>query len=128
MNLKLFEQNCSKALIIFLRDFDPKRNKKEVIEKMILNDLYKIWDDIQKPDKFKDSKPENFFSFEFIALPHKVYLPKDFENKVLEIKSRLNKDHPQYLFKNLSIYKSALADGLKQYIEQIWNVILSERN
>lgn len=127
MNLKLFQQDCAKKLLILLRDFDPKRNKKDKIESMILEDLHKIWKEIKKPEKYKDSTPDQFFSFEFITLPHKVYLPKEFDQEVGEIKKRLNASHPKYLFKNLSSIKSVPADGLNQYIIQLWNDILNEK-
>lgn len=127
MNLKLFQQDCAKKLIILLRDFDPKRNKKEKIESMILDDLHKIWGEIKKPEKFINSTPDQFFSFEFITLPHKVYLPQEFDQQVMEIKKRLDSSNPKYLFQNLSHIKSVPADGLKQYIEQLWNDILNEK-
>jgi hypothetical protein len=32
-----------------------------------------IWNEIYKPEQFKNSKPTDFFHFEFAMLPHKIY-------------------------------------------------------
>ena len=85
MNLKLFQQECAKKILIMLRDFDPKRNARDKIESMILSDIHKIWEEIKKPEKYKDSKPEQFFKFEFITLSHKVYLPDKFNSESSEL-------------------------------------------
>ena len=109
-----------------LRDFDPKRNARDKIESMILSEIHKIWDEIKKPEKYKDSKPEQFFKFEFITLSHKVYLPDKFNSEVMELRKRLNSSHENYLFDNLNAQKGVPADGLKQYITQLWTDILNE--
>lgn len=127
MNLKLFQQECAKKILIMLRDFDPKRNAREKIESMILSDIHKIWEEIKKPEKFKDSTPEKFFRFEFITLSHKVYLPEKFNSEVFELRQRLNSTHENYIFDHLSNQKGVPADGLKQYITQLWNDILNEK-
>ena len=127
MNLKLFQQECAKKILIMLRDFDPKRNARDKIESMILSDIHKIWEEIKKPEKYKDSKPEQFFKFEFITLSHKVYLPEKFNSEVMELRKRLNSSHENYLFDNLNDQKGVPADGLKQYITQLWTDILNEK-
>ena len=44
----------------------------------INTDLEKIWSEIYKPEAYKDKRPQDFFSFEFIMLPHKVFQPELF--------------------------------------------------
>ena len=128
MNLKLFEQKTAKKIIIFLRDFDPSRNKKDKIEGLILEDIHKIWKDIKIPEEYAGKGPENFFSFEFITLPHKIYREKDFENEISDLRKRLQKDDQNYFFSNLSSIKNVPADGLKQYVTQIWTDIMNEKD
>ncbi len=128
MNLKLFEQKTAKKIIIFLRDFDPSRNKKDKIEGLILEDIHKIWKDIKIPEKYVGKGPENFFSFEFITLPHLKYKENDFKNEISNLRKRLKKDDPNYFFSNLSSIKNVPADGLKQYVTQIWTDILNEKD
>ena len=127
MNLKLFQQECAKKILIILRDFDPKRNQKDKIESLILSDINKIWAEIKKPDKFKGSSPDQFFTFEFITLPHKKYLPEQFKNEVFQLRERLDEKHEKYIFSHLSQIKSIPADGLQQYVIQLWENILNEK-
>jgi hypothetical protein len=127
MNLKLFQQECSKKILIVLRDFDSKRNEKSKFERLILNDIMTIWKEIKKPEKYRDSSPRDFFEFEFITLPHKKYLAKEFDAEIIELRKRLNENHPQYFFNHISKEKNIPADGLKQYIAQLWNDIINEK-
>ena len=127
MNLKLFQQNYSKKIIILLRDFDPSRNKKDKIESMILNDIYNIWNEIKIPEKYKGKKPNDFFTFEFVTLPNKIYVPKEFDIECDLLKQRLKHDNENYIFSNLNDMKNVPADGLQQYINQLWNDILNEK-
>ena len=128
MNLKLFEQKTAKKIIIFLRDFDPTRNRKDKIEGLILEDIHKIWKDIKIPEQYAGKGPEHFFSFEFITLPHLIYREKDFKDEIANLRKRLEKDSPNYFFSNLSSIKNVPADGLKQYVTQIWTDIMNEKD
>ena len=128
MNLKLFEQKTAKKIIIFLRDFDPSRNRKDKIESLILEDIHKIWKEIKIPEKFVGKGPENFFSFEFITLPHLLYRTDDFNNEIENLRKRLDKNDENYFFRNLSSIKNVPADGLKQYVNQIWKDILNDKD
>ena len=128
MNLKLFEQKTAKKIIIFLRDFDPSRNKKDKIESLILEDIHKIWAEIKIPEAYAGKGPENFFSFEFITLPHLIYREKDFKEQICNLRARLDKNNPDYFFNNLNSIKNVPADGLKQYVNQIWTDIINDKD
>jgi hypothetical protein len=73
VNLKLFDQKSSKKLLFVLRDFDDRGNNFERIRGILEGDLAKIWDEIYKPEKHLNSKPSDFFQFEYCMLPHKNY-------------------------------------------------------
>ena len=128
MNLKLFEQKTAKKIIIFLRDFDPSRNKKDKIETLILEDIHKIWKEIKIPEEYAGKGPESFFSFEFITLPHLIYREKDFKDEITNLRGRLDKNAENYFFSNLSSIKNVPADGLKQYVTQIWTDIMNDKD
>lgn len=128
MNLKLFQQECAKKILIVLRDFDPKRNIKSKIEELILNDINNLWNDIQKPEKYQDTRPSQFFEFEFITLSHKKYCENEFEEDVKELRKRLDTSNPQYIFSHIAAEKNVPSDGIKQYFHQIWDDILSEKD
>ena len=57
---------------------------------MIDKDLNQIWSEIYKPEQFADSKPEQFFAFEFIMMPHKIFEPDAFTEKAGELKARFD--------------------------------------
>ena len=128
MNLKLFEQKTAKKIIIFLRDFDSTRNQKDKIESLILEDIHKIWKEIRIPEAYAGKGPEHFFSFEFITLPHLIYRENDFKDEIANLRKRLDKNGENYLFNNLSSIKNVPADGLKQYVSQIWTDILNDKD
>ena len=128
MNLKLFEQKTAKKIIIFLRDFDPTRNQKDKIQSLILKDIHKIWKEIKIPEAYAGKGPEHFFSFEFITLPHLIYRKDDFNNEILNLRKRFDKNDENYFFNNLSSIKNVPADGLKQYVTQIWTDILNDKD
>ena len=128
MNLKLFQQECAKKILIVLRDFDPKINKREVIETNILKDINKIWDEIQKPELYKDASFSKFFQYEFTTLPHKKYKAVEFEAAVVEMRKRLDETQPDYLFSHVPTAKNVPVDGLKQYCVQLWRDIESEKD
>jgi hypothetical protein len=127
MNLKLFQQECSKKILIFLRDFDKNRNQKSKIQDLILNDVRNIWNDIKKPERFKNSEPSQFFKFEFICLPHKKYMEKEFDEEISVLRKRLKLDSTEYIFDHILNEKNIPADGIKHYLIQIWNDILNEK-
>lgn len=87
VNLKLFDQHSSKKLLFVLRDYDS-RIQFDTIKAMIDKDLQQIWSEIYKPDRYAESKPEDFFSFEFAMMPHKIFQPDEFTQKANELKSR----------------------------------------
>lgn len=77
VNLKLFDQHSSKKLLFVLRDYDS-RIQFDTIKAMIDKDLKQIWSEIYKPEKYANSSPDDFFSFEFAMMPHKIFQPDEF--------------------------------------------------
>ena len=77
VNLKLFDQHASKKLLFVLRDYSSSIPFAQ-IKSMIDKDLKQIWSEIYKPEQYADSSPEDFFSFEFVMMPHKIFEPDAF--------------------------------------------------
>jgi hypothetical protein len=50
VNLKLFDQNCSKKLLFVLRDFTDKGENRTRIKNAIQTDIRKLWSEIIKPE------------------------------------------------------------------------------
>lgn len=78
VNLKLFGQSSAKKLLFVLRDFDDRGNNFERITSIINQDVQNIWAEIYKPEQFRDSKPSDFFHFEFSMIPHKIFEEEKF--------------------------------------------------
>lgn len=73
VNLKLFDQQSSKKLLFVLRDFDDSGNNFESIKAILEGDLARIWSEIYKPEKYANSKPSDFFDFEYSMMPHRNF-------------------------------------------------------
>ncbi len=128
MNLKLFQQECAKKILIVLRDFDERYDVKEKITELILKDIYLLWNEIKKPEKYKDYSPDHFFEFEFTTLPHKFYFEEQFDENIKEMRKRLEIIHPQYLFKHVSEEKNIPLDGVPHYCLQMWSDIINDKD
>jgi hypothetical protein len=98
VNMKLFSQQSAKKLLFVLRDFDDRGNNFDRIRTVIDTDIANIWKEIYKPEEFKDSKPSDFFNFEFSMLPHKVYEEDKFYESCKQLKGRFSPSASDTLF------------------------------
>lgn len=73
VNLKLFEQSSAKKLLFVLRDFDNRKGNFEKFKGILDQDISNIWDKIYKPEQHRASKATDFFKFEFVMMPHKIF-------------------------------------------------------
>jgi hypothetical protein len=128
MNLKLFQQECAKKILFVLRDFNLNNDNKEKITDLILKDIYNIWSEVQKPERYKDYTPDKFFEFEFVTLPHYYYNSQEFDNEVSILRSRFSKDNDNYLFSHSNQEKNVLSQDLNMYFSKIWSTILSDKD
>lgn len=128
MNLQLFQQECEKKIVVVLRDFDENNDDKDRLAEGIFGDLKQIWNEIKKPEKYVNCKPEEFFKFEFFTLPHKFYFPELFEQGINEIKKQLLKDSDKYIFNHVNYEKNVPIDGLFQYTWNMWSSIINNKD
>ena len=98
MNLKLFDQKSSKKLLFVLRDFDDRGNNAARIQGILESDLNRIWSEIYKPEKFANSKPSDFFQFEYCMMPHKQFEEENFFKAAQDLKSRFSVNANNSLF------------------------------
>ena len=117
VNLKLFDQSSSKKLLFVLRDYD-NRIKFEQIKAMIDKDLNQIWSEIYKPEHLVNSKPEDFFSFEFVMMPHKIFEPDAFMEKAQEIRGRFSTDaQDTYFLTSGETSQNVPIDGMPVFVD-----------
>ncbi|OUM62919.1 hypothetical protein PIROE2DRAFT_20736 [Piromyces sp. E2] len=125
VNMQLFlqQQGKIKTLLLFvIRDFTgrtPMSNLSEVLT----GELNKMWKDISKPEEYSESNLSDYFDLMFTSLPHKIYLPEQFENEVIQLRERFyNTDDPNYVFKP-KYHRGIPADGFSNYAENIWDQV-----
>lgn len=56
----------------------------------MLGDITRIWSEIHKPDQYKDTKIEEFFAFEWVMIPHKIFEEERFMEKCNELKNKFD--------------------------------------
>ena len=135
-NLKLFQQESEKKIIIVLRDFDSSVDDLSKLKESIMNDMKQIWEEIPKPEAFKDKSCSEFFRFEFLTLPHKFYKEKEFNEGINLIKQRLKRekddnrtgDNPDSIFNLVNYDKNVPIDGFYKYSLDIWTSILNNKD
>jgi hypothetical protein len=129
VNLELFQQKGkSKTLLFFVvRDHLGNVPLNE-LSQTIKEDLEKIWTELSKPSGLEKCSITDFFDFMFFGLPHKILMPKDFDeqSKVLA-KCFYDKDHSNYVFRP-QYHKMIPADGFTHFVESIWEQIITNKN
>ena len=135
-NLKLFQQESEKKIIIVLRDFDSEVDDISKLKEGIMGDMIKIWNEIPKPDEFKNQPCSKYFKFEFITLAHKFYQTEKFNQGIEEIKERLKRGkddnktgaNSNSIFNLVNYDKNVPLDGFYKYSLDIWTNILNNKD
>ena len=135
-NLKLFQQESEKKIIIVLRDFDSNIDDISKLKESIMADMIKIWNEIPKPDEFKGQPCSKYFKFEFITLAHKFYQTEKFNQGIEEIKERLKRGkndnktgaNANSIFNLVNYDKNVPIDGFYKYCLDIWTNILNNKD
>ena len=83
-----------RALLMFvLRDHigtTPLSNLSDTLKK----DLANIWSSLSKPPGLENCAIEDYFDFQFTALPHKILMPEDFNKGVDTLRNRYLPSRP----------------------------------
>ena len=84
----LISRTKERALLMFvLRDHigtTPLSNLSETLKK----DLANIWASLSKPPGLENCAIEDYFDFQFTALPHKILMPEKFDEGVVSLRKR----------------------------------------
>ena len=135
-NLKLFQQESEKKIIIVLRDFDPNVDDISKLKESIMNDMRQIWEEIPKPEAFKNKPCSQYFKFEFLTLAHKFYQEEKFNEGIEEIKRKLRREkddnktgnNPDSIFSLVNYEKNVPIDGFYKYTLDMWTSILNNKD
>ena len=86
--MKTDNSTKERALLLFvLRDHigtTPLSNLADTIKK----DLSNIWTSLSKPSGLESCEIKDYFDFQFTALPHKILMPDQFNEKVDALRTR----------------------------------------
>ncbi|KAG8882818.1 Dynamin-like GTPase that mediates homotypic ER fusion [Tulasnella sp. 332] len=131
VNLSLFGANdssSSRTLLLFvIRDHvgaTPLSN----LQRTLVADLTKIWDSISKPEGRAQSKLEDYFDMSFVGLAHKILLPNQFQEDVLQLRRRFtDRTKEDFVFKP-AYHKRIPADGVAHYMEGVWEQVQSNKD
>jgi hypothetical protein len=123
INLRFFNQESAKQLLFVIRDFKDNENL-DYIEKIITEDVHKLWNEIKKPKQFESVPPEKFFELRFFTMHNFVYEKEKFEADAKTLASRFRDEgNPFFYFKPIDISKNIPFDGLYLFAEKVWETI-----
>lgn len=134
VNLKLFAQESVRdtktTLLFMIRDFSEEEMPLSIAEEQITCDMMGIWDSIEKPKGLETSKFDDFFTLRFSTLPHKMYKAAEFQQGIDSFRSKFkNTSDPDSFFNTLHhCKKSVPADGLGDFLQQIWKSIRENKD
>ena len=121
----------AKTTILFVvRDFlggTPAAN----LQSILLTDMQRIWESLQRPERLKAVPITGLFRFEFAFLPHRILRPAEFAQCATELGERFQVARPGDggfgLFEPSSA-KRVPIDGLARYGQSIWERIMANKD
>ena len=110
-----------------IRDFTDRTPLKKLADTLI-NDLRRVWEGLVKPPGRESALITDFFDFEYVGLPHKIYASSSFDAGVEYLKSRFyDSNAPTYVFKPI-YHKGIPIDGFPHFANAIWEKIINNRD
>ena len=89
--------------------------------------MRQIWSEIYKPEQHANSQPGDFFQFEFVMMPHKIFQPDEFTAKAAELRERFSLQAQDGIFNPDSEDSNVPSDGLPVFVDQTWAVIRTQK-
>ena len=127
LNLRFFKSENPKKIIFVIRDFNDRENL-EFIKGLLEKDIEKLWSEVPKPDKYKDTLSKEVFELEVFPIHHFLYEKQLFLNDVDTLRDQLsNKASPNYIFSKYDP-KNIPFDAMYAYMHQIWTTILQNKD
>ncbi|GAA5899382.1 hypothetical protein JCM6882_009104 [Rhodosporidiobolus microsporus] len=93
-------------------------------------DLARLWDGLSKPPGLESCTINDFFDLDFVALPHKLLQPEQFEDSVVKLRTRFKSKQEagdEFVFKS-KYHKRIPADGISAYMGTIWDAVVSNKD
>ncbi|RKP04790.1 RHD3/Sey1, partial [Thamnocephalis sphaerospora] len=129
-NLRLSskESKSCKTLIFFvIRDYS-EQTPMDIHKQNMRATMETIWSAVPKPQGQEKSLFSDFFDCMFVGLPHKVFLPGQFDTAVDQLRLRFTEEsNSDYVFKPC-YHRKVPIDGLSHYSSTVWDAIVSDRH
>lgn len=118
----LSKQRMHKTRLLFVLR-DHVSSPFETLCDTLRTDVNNIWDTISKPKSAANIPVTDFFDIDFFALPHKILMAADFEDRGSELRRRFQEGD---VFEEE--YRSGIAaDGFSAYAHAVWETIRANR-
>ncbi|RKP09380.1 RHD3/Sey1, partial [Thamnocephalis sphaerospora] len=127
-NMRLFRESegCKTLLFFVIRDYCNLTPLKSHEEKLCAT-MDAIWSQAAKPQELKNSRFSDFFDCMFVGLPHKIFVPEQFETAMSQLRQRfIDKTSDNYVFQP-RYSRNIPASGFSHYASGIWGVILKDQ-
>lgn len=142
VNLQLFlkDNSFTRSLLFFVIRDHLGHTPLENLRKTLMQDLSRIWSSLSKPPGLDSSKIEDYFDFAFVALPHKLLQPKEFESEVAKLGRRFKEGYKDPKKPSLALEKETEgillpeyhrripADGFSHYAAGIWDQVVNNKD
>jgi hypothetical protein len=108
-----------------------------------MQDLDRIWSSLSTPPGLEDSRINDFFDFEFVALPHKILQPEKFVEETQRLRKRFREGVPPEVEVMTgpngvngdgggvflpAYHRRIPADGFPLYAEGVWEQIVTNKD
>ena len=124
-------------LLFVIRDYIGTTPLSNLVE-TLKTDLTNIWSSLSKPPGLETCLIQDYFDFQFTALPHKILQAHEFEEKVAHLRVRYSpgdssssrfdtRTDPDYVF-DPTYHKRIPADGIPLYTKQCWDQIVANKD
>ncbi|KAI8825342.1 RHD3/Sey1 [Chytriomyces cf. hyalinus JEL632] len=129
VNLQLFQRAGSPktCLHFVIRDFTSQTPLTKLAD-TLTGYLSKIWSTLSKPAGKENCSIDEFFTFAFTGLPHKIFARDSFESAVTLLRHKFsNPSDPEYAFQPI-LHKRVPADGFASFANGVWDRISSSKD
>ena len=127
LNIQFFKRESAKKILFVVRDFGAMENL-DYIREVLTQDIVKLWDEVQKPEEFKDLKYSDVFEVDVFTLSNFIYEKNKFLEDVVSLRKRLtDKTDQDYIFKDYDT-KNIPFDAMYLYLTEIWETIKDNKD
>jgi hypothetical protein len=112
-----------------IRDHDVDVTPLQTFRDQITRDVQKIWNELSKPEEFKETLYTDLFELRFYSLPHKRYQEAKFLEGIENLRKNFNGQGDENYFQTVFHQKKSVpAESLGMYAKRIWDAITTNKD